>query len=279
MAIKKIISCADVHFRNLEGLDDLKETLQIFIEKCKEIIANEKSPDNVRIVVAGDIFESKISISNESNISVGWFLGELNKLCKTIVIAGNHDLVLYNLQRVDSISPLFEIGNFENVVYLDKELGYKSGCYVDDNVVWCLYSIFDDYNRPEVSEMHIRYPDKKLVGVFHGDVNGSTNFADRETENGMDGGVFEGLDFVIAGHIHKQQEIDVAGVKIVYCSSIKQKDFGETVTGHGFILWTLTPKNAKYEFIQITNPKVGYYKFKINDISDIEEDKEELLNY
>ena len=279
MAVKKIIACADVHFRNLEGLDELQETLNIFLDKCREIVAEEKSPDDVRIVVAGDIFESKINISNESNIAVGWFFRELNSICKTIVIAGNHDLVLYNLQRVDSLSPLFQIGEFNNVVYLDAELDYQSGCYVDDNIVWCLYSIFNDFDRPEIDEMKIRYPDHKFVGVFHGDVNGAVNFAGRTTENGIDAGVFEGLDFVIAGHIHKRQEIKKNGVKVVYCSSIKQKDFGETVNQHGFVLWKLTPKTNTYEFIDIENPKTGFYKFKIDSIKDIEENKEELLNY
>lgn len=279
MAIKKIIACADIHFRNLEGLNELQDTLNIFLDKCREIVAGEQSPDDVRIVLAGDIFESKINTSNESTIAVGWFFRELNKICKTIVIAGNHDLALYNLQRIDSISPLFQIGDFENVVYLDAELGYQSGLYEDDNVVWCLYSIFDDFNRPDIEEAKLRYPDKKLIGLFHGDVNGAVNFVGRMTENGVDSGVFEGLDFVIAGHIHKRQEIKRNGVKIVYCSSIKQKDFGETVNQHGFVLWKLTPKTNSYEFIDIVNPNTGFYKFKIDSIKDIEENKEELINY
>ena len=99
------------------------------------------------------------------------------------------------------------------------------------------------------------------------------------TENGIDPGVFDGLDFVIAGHIHKRQEIKKNGVKIVYCSSIKQKDFGETVNQHGFVLWKLTPKTNTYEFVDVENPNVGYYKFKIDSIQDIEDNKEELLNY
>ena len=279
--VKKIIACADIHFRNLEGLEDLQTTLQIFIEKCKEIIAEEDSPENVRIVVGGDVFESKINISNESNLAVGWFFRELNNLgCKTIVFAGNHDLILYNLQRVDSLTPIFELGNLENVVYLDSALEYRSGCYVDDNIVWCLYSIFDDYNRPEIDEMKIRHPDKKLVGLVHGDVNGAVNFAGRMSEHGLDAGVFEGLDFVIAGHIHKRQEIKKNGVRVVYCSSMKQKDFGETVNQHGFVLWKIYDKKAPtYEFIDVVNPECGFYKFKVEDIKDIEENKEELLNY
>lgn len=279
MAVKKIIACADIHFRNLEGLEDLQETLNIFLDQCRQIVANEKSPDDVRIVVAGDIFESKINISNESNIAVGWFFRELNSICKTIVIAGNHDLILYNLQRVDSVSPLFQIGNFENVVYLDAALDYQSGVYEDDNIVWCLYSIFSGYSRPdEIEQYKAHNPDKKFIGVFHGDVNGSVDFAGRTTENGIDAGVFEGLDFVIAGHIHKRQEIKKNGVKVVYCSSIKQKDFGETVNQHGYVLIKVGAK-LSYEFVDIVNPNVGFYKFKIDDIKDIEEDKEELINY
>ena len=75
--VKKIIACADIHFRNLEGLEDLQKTLETFIEKCKEIIAEEDSPNNVRIVVGGDVFESKINVSNESSLVVGWFFREL----------------------------------------------------------------------------------------------------------------------------------------------------------------------------------------------------------
>lgn len=276
--VKKIIACADIHFRNLEGLTDLQEVLTTFLDKCREIVSKEESPDNVRIVVGGDIFESKINASNESFLAVGWFLRELNSICKTIVIAGNHDLVLYNLQRVDSISPIFQIGDYENITYLDAALDYQSGLYEDDNIVWCLYSIFNDYNRPDIEEAKLRYPGKKLIGLVHGDVNGASAFNGRITENGLDAGVFKGLDFVIAGHIHKYQEIKKNGVRVVYCSSIKQKDFGETITQHGFVLWTLGDENT-YEFIEVENPDNAFYKFQINDIKDIEEDKEELLNY
>ncbi len=276
--VKKIIACADIHIRNLEGLDDLQVTLESFIKKCKSIVAKEESPDDVRIVVGGDLFESKINTSNESSLAAGWFLRELNKICKTIVFAGNHDLVLYNLQRVDSITPLFQIGSYDNITYLDAELDYQSGYLVDDNVVWCLYSIFNEYSKPDLEEVKLRYPGKKLIGLVHGDINGASMYNGRVTDNGLDAGIFEGLDFVIAGHIHKRQEIKKNGVRVVYCSSIKQKDFGETVTQHGFVLWTLGEDGDTYEFVDVKSPDCGYYSFSINDISDIEENKEQLLN-
>lgn len=274
--IEKIIACADIHFRNLEYLNELQEVLENFIEQCKKIVEEAGDPQKVRIVIAGDLVESKITISNECTLALGWFLREMNKICPVIVIGGNHDTVLSNLQRLDSLTPIFSIGEYDNITYLDADLEYQSGCKVDDNVVWCLYSMFDDYNRPEIEEMKIRYPDKTFVGIIHADINGAVDFNGRSTEHGLDSNIFKDLDFVIAGHIHKRQEIKKNGVKVVYCSSIRQKDFGETVTGHGFVLWDVASK--EYEFVDTPNPNQGYYKFEINSIDDIEANKEVLMN-
>lgn len=275
--IKKIIACADIHFRNLEGLQELQTVLIKFLDQCKDIIAKEESPDDVRVVVAGDLVESKISISNECTLALGWFLRQLNELgCKVYIIGGNHDTVLSNLQRVDSITPLFQIGEYKNVIYLDSELEYQSGCYVDDNVVWCLYSMFSDFDKPEISEYKIKYPDKKFVGIIHCDINGAVNYKGFVTSTGLDPQVFTGLDFVIAGHIHKFQEIKKNKVKVVYCSSIKQKDFSETLSQHGFVLWNL--EDDSYQFIEVPNEDGGFYKFLVTDIKDIEKNKEVLLN-
>ena len=276
--VKKIIACADIHFKNLQGIDELKEVLSTFIKQCQNIINKEESSENVRIVVAGDIFDSKISISNESNVAVDWFFKELNKLCKTIVIAGNHDMAMNNMQRIDSLSAIFQIGNYENVIYLDKELNYNSGCYNDDNIVWCLYSSFSGFSSPDIKSHKIQFgEDKTYVGLIHGEVNGATTPTNHITENSLDGNMFEGCDFVIAGHIHKRQEIKKNGIKIVYCSSITQKNFGETIYDHGFVLWDIED-DPFYTFIDVNNDNGGYYKFKINHIDDIDNDLEELIN-
>lgn len=190
-----------------------------------------------------------------------------------------------NTGRVDSLSPLFEIGNYKQVYFLDKELGLKSGIYEDDNLAWCLYSSFSGFNTPDIdvhkeAQKGVSNPTEIYVGVIHGDVNGASTTTNRVTENGLDPSVFGECDFVIAGHIHKRQEIKKDGVRIVYCSSIDQRDMGESVNGHGFVVWDVDdPDNITYKFVDVPNPDGGYYKFEINDINDIKEDKEELLNY
>lgn len=277
--ITKIIACSDIHIPNYQGIDELKTILTTFINQCKEIVEKEEK-DGVRIVVAGDLFNQKINISNESQLLAYWFLDELGKITKTIVIAGNHDMLMNNIERVDSITPLFEINKMKNVIYLDKQLKYKSDCFKDDNVVWCLYSSFEGFNPPDIEAAKTKYGDDNIyIGLIHGDVNGAITATNRVTENGVDPNVFENCDFVIAGHIHKKQEIKKNGVKIVYCSSINQKNFGESITEHGFVLWDISDKDdVIYEYIDVPNPDGGYYKFVINNIDDIENDNEELIN-
>lgn len=280
--VTKIIACSDIHVPSLKGIEDLKEILQKFIEECKKIVEEEGDKSKVRIVVAGDIFDKKLDITNESILATNWFLSELGKVAKTIVIIGNHDMLMNNTDRVDSLTPIFEIGKLSNVIYLDKELDFKSGCYKDDNVVWCLYSSYDAFNTPDIESFKVKSRSKtplSYVGLIHTDINGAITVTNFVTENGIDPKVFENCDFVIAGHIHKRQEIKKNGVKIVYCSSIRQKDFGESISGHGYVLWDISdPEEPTYECVDIPNENGGFYQFEINNIDDIKEDNEELIN-
>ena len=283
--VTKIIACSDIHIPSLKGIDEIKETLTVFIEKCKKIVKDEDGPENVRIVVAGDIFHNKLAITNESILCAHWFFSELDKICKTFIVIGNHDFLMNNTGRVDSLRPLFEIGSYKQVYFLDKELGLQSGIYKDDNIAWCLYSSFTGFNTPDINvhkeaEKGTDNPAEIYVGVIHGDVNGAITTTNRVTENGLDPGIFDGCDFVIAGHIHKRQEIKKNGVRIVYCSSIRQRDMGESINGHGFVVWDIEDaEDIEYKYVDIPNPNGGFYKFVVNDISDIQNDKEELLNY
>lgn len=277
--VKKIIACSDIHIRNLKRMDETFELLGKFIAKCIKIQYNNKlERDEMRIVVAGDLFENKISVSNEANIAASWFLTHLSDVCDVIVVCGNHDYLANNKNRVDSITPIVSIANNERVRYIDSELMFESGYIVDDNIVWCLYSTFDDFNTPDLTELEVDYPDNDFVkvGLIHGDINGAVSDTNRVTDRGLDPNTFSDVDFVIAGHIHKHQEIKKNGVKIVYCSSLIQQDNGESIHGHGYVVWNT--ETCEYEFMELENEKYGFFKFRINDINDIEEDKEVLVN-
>ena len=273
--VKCVICCADIHIRNIQRHEEYKEQLQKFIDNCKETVS-KYNKDECRICVLGDLLHQKIQISNELLILVSWFLKELDSICKTLIIAGNHDFIESNKDRVDSITPIFDMIDFENVLYLDRISEYKSSCIEDDNIIWVLYSIFDDYNRPDIDKIKKENPDKRFIGLFHGPIIGSSTDIGFTISKGINPQIFEGCDFVLCGDIHKKQELLVKSVPLYYVGSIIQQNYGENVQGHGFSIFDI--ENNTQEHIEIEND-YGYYKFSISTVEDVDNDKEVLLNY
>lgn len=275
MAIRKVIHCSDIHIKNLLRHDEYAEQLTKFIERCQEI-CEPYEKNEVRIVISGDLIDQKNNITPELITFVSTFIRELEQIAKVIVIAGNHDLIVNNLSRKDAISSIFETASFENAFLLDMELNYQSGYVIDDNITWCLYSIFDNFNKPNIQEAQKEYPDNKIIGLYHGMIIGSMLYNGNIVDSGVQGELFEGCDCVMAGDIHKHQELKRGDVKIVYPSSLIQQNYGETITQHGFVVWDI--ESMECEFVPLTSD-YGMYKFEIKDIKDIDNDKEILINY
>lgn len=273
--IKKIIHIADVHIRNFVRLEEYTEKLNELNKKIEEATNGYKN-DEVRIVISGDIVNNKLNISNELIAFVSSWIRELEKFGKVIVISGNHDLMVGNMSRVDTLTAIFTASKFENAIHLDSYLGYDSGIVPDDNVCWALYSIFNDYRRPNIEQAKKDFPNNVIIGLYHGTIVGATLNNGTMIDSGINGDEFEGCDFVAAGDIHKRQEIKRGNVKIVYPGSLIQQTFGETVTQHGFVVWDLEKKT--HEFIDLSD-EYALYDFEIKNVEDIENDKEILINY
>lgn len=289
--VKTIIACADIHIMNLQRQDEYVGQLKKFIAECDEIVKQHAKPEEVRIVVAGDIVHNKLDISGEGYILASWFLNQLDAIAPTIIIAGNHDMNMRNTERVDPLTAIFEMCNFKQVKYLDKELGYASGCVLDSDIIWCLYSTFDKFAAPAISEytascgwadskdLFGKAPTKATktcVGLFHGELHNAKTDVGFVFENGIPESHFEGVDFAIMGHIHKRQCIKYNGVPLVYCGSLIQRDKGENVSGHGYVIWDV--KEQTYTTKDIPNEDYGFYTFMISDVKDIDNNAEEILN-
>lgn len=273
--ITKIFHISDVHIPNSEENRPYMEMLKQGLSELLEVTKKYKK-DEIRIVIAGDIFHNKIKTTNEAKKMFHEMLNELNSIGKTIIIAGNHDMLENNHNRVDSISPTFDIKDvYPNITYADKVLDYKSGYIVDDNIIWALFSMYDKFARPNIDDLKEKYPNAKIIGLYHGDIVGSVTDAGRVSDNGIDTDVFKDCDCVMAGHIHKFQEINKNGVPIVYAGSLFQQNSGENTSGHGFLIWDV--EMMKYEHHEVTN-KYKTYKFKITSYDDIKENKEKLIN-
>lgn len=273
--IKKVIQISDVHIRPYQRLDEYSEQLTKVTSLIKDIIAPYEK-DEVRIVLCGDIVHSKTSISNELIAFVSTWIRELEGMAEVIVYAGNHDLIVGNNSRMDSITAIFTAANYQNSVYMDSYLGYDSGIVVEDNVTWALYSIFADYRRPDIESAKEEYPENIVLGLYHGDVVGAVMANGMMVDSGADSDAFSGCDFVLAGHIHKRQVLKRGDTEIVYPSSLIQQNFGETITQHGFAVWDI--ENRKYEFVDVPTD-YSLYDFEIKSIEDLDNNKEILRNY
>lgn len=272
MKIKKIIACADIHIRNFLRQEEYGIQLTKFIEMCREI-ASHYNKDEVRIVIAGDLLHQKNNISPELISLVSAFIRQLEQIAKVLVIAGNHDLLENNKTRKDAISSIFETASFENTFFLDALLSYESGCVEDENIIWQVYSIYNDYAKP--NDMFDK-ENKKHIALYHGMIVGAALDNGSVVDVGVDGDLFDKSDLVIAGHIHKRQKFYRGRVPVVYCGSLIQQTYGETVTQHGFVVVDVETMDA--EFIDLPTT-FGLYNIEINDIQDIDDDIEHIVNY
>lgn len=272
--VKKIIHIADVHIPNNNENRPYDKMLESFMEQLYINELKDYNKDEVRIVMCGDIFESKIKATNEAKAMFHNLLNFCNKHCKTIIIAGNHDMLMNNQDRMDSITPTFQIeGVYENVIYLDAILNYKSGYYEDDNIIWNLFSSFDNFAPTNLD--HSDYPNHKIIGVYHGDVTGAITDLGHKTAHGIDVNTFNNCDCVMMGHIHKFQELQHNDIPLVYAGSLFQQNIGEKINGHGYVVWDM--ENITYNHVEVNND-YRTFKFRVNDFNDVLNNKETLTN-
>lgn len=257
--IKRLVHFSDLHIRLFKDHDLYRTILTDMLEQFKEI-------EPCRILFTGDLVHSKNQITPELIEMVSWLLTECANITKTIIIPGNHDAVIGNLERLDSLTPIINSLNNTNIVY------YKDrGVYEDENISWCVYSQFQGNIPPD-----LKVATGIKVGLFHGAIQGMT------TELGYDFGEhayeiskFDGLDVVFCGDIHLRQEFNIKNGKGYMIGSTLQNNMGENVGKHGFGVYDVDTK--EYTYVDLYNPK-PYLKFEIKSFDDIENGSEKLAN-
>lgn len=258
--INKIVHFSDLHLRLFKDHDLYRKILTDMLNQFREI-----KPD--RIVFTGDLLHSKNQLTPELiEISV-WLLNECSKITKTILIFGNHDGLVNNNQRLDSITPIVESMRNSDVVY------YKDrGVYEDENVSWCVYSQFQGNIPPDITEA------KGIkIGLFHGPISGlKTDLGYDFGDHAYDVEKFKGLDVVLCGDIHKRASFDIPNGKKGYMiGSAVQQGYGENINNHGYGILDITTMD--YTAIDIDNPR-PFLSFKINSYEDLVNGTERLVN-
>lgn len=258
--INRLVHFSDLHVRLFKDHDLYRNILIDMLNQFREI-----QPD--RIVFTGDLLHSKNQLTPELIEITSWGLIECSKIAKTILIPGNHDALINNNDRLDSLTPIINNLNNDNIVY------YKNrGVYEDENVSWCVFSQFQGNIPPDIVTAK-----GFKIGLFHDPVQGLT------TDLGFDFGShgyevekFGGLDIVLCGDIHKRSVFNIPnGKRGVMIGSTIQQGFGESIGKHGFGIYNL--ETDEYSFVDLHNPK-PFLTFKIKSFDDIINESEILTN-
>jgi len=249
MRLKRIYHIADIHIRNIKRH---KEFRQVFYSMFEEI--QKRGTEDSIIYLAGDIAHAKLEMSPELVSEISWLFTECNKLCPTIVIAGNHDCNMNNSDRLDVLTPIVDALKLPNLTYLKDTQVYGIG-----NVDFAVFSIFD--NKDNWPKAETLFGNKKIA-LFHGPVdNSTTDVGYVVSSRHFTTDIFDGYDLALLGDIHKRQEmVSPSGCKVVYAGSLVQQNFGETLDKHGFLVWDLD--TMTYEEVDIQND-YGYYTMDI----------------
>jgi DNA repair exonuclease SbcCD ATPase subunit len=249
--LKTIYHIADVHIRNVQRH---KEYRQVFEKMFEEI--RKRGTENSLIYLAGDIAHAKLELSPELVREISWLFTECSKHCETILITGNHDCNMNNSDRLDVLTPIVDALNLPNFTYLKDTQVYSIG-----DVDFVVFSIFDDKaNWPKANTLF----GNKKVALFHGPVdNSQTDVGYVVSSRHFTTDMFDGYDLALLGDIHKRQTmISPSGCKVVYAGSLVQQNFGESLSGHGFLAWDMD--SFKYEAIDIPN-EYGYYTLDVDN--------------
>ena len=260
-----IAHLSDIHIRKTRRHEEYKIVLD-------NLIASLESLPIDRIVLAGDLLHNKTDLSPEAVQLASEYLDRLSDIAPVDLILGNHDCVINQHNRLDSLTPIISLlKNKRKPITLYEE----SGLYeVTDNLVYGIFAQQDtkhqwpiDFNRED---------GKKYVALYHGAIDGSRTSGSYRIDSDTDKSIFRNYDFGMLGDIHSRQPMildDNGKVKVAYAGSLIQQNFGEEIE-KGFLLWDLDQK--KCMFIEVANDW-GFKTFRldqdaIDNIENIEFD-------
>lgn len=263
----RIFHLADIHIRTGSSqkvrLLDYDQTFENLFTSIDERCPTEKD----MVVIAGDVFDNKNSISASSIRLFHKFVeGLVTRFSGgVIMIAGNHDWRQDLPDEPDILKELISVYG-DKVIYPT-----ESGTFAVNGVCFGVLTVRDmslhgdsrsdklaDFTVPVLSEPS----EVANVAILHGCINGCVLQNNTTAESGISIDMFReaGYNFVLAGDIHKQQ---VSAVNIVdgrsklpedtiygYPGSLVQQNHGEPLFGHGYLVWDISEREIEKVHVQ-----------------------------
>ncbi len=258
--VECIVHLSDIHIRLTKRHEEYRE---VFAKVYEEI---KKTPENTLIINTGDTFHSKVDLSPEAVQIASEFFKALADLRPTIVIAGNHDCLLTNVTRLDSISPIVDNLRHENLYYIKQSKLYGFANILFNNM--CIFEDYTSFLKIKDVTKKIRSEFDTVVALYHGGVfDAKTDIGYTITNKSITNNMFEGHDMALLGDIHLAQDLqqrdESTGNPIIrYAGSLLQQNHGEALLGHGISVWDV--KARTYKHVEIPND-YGYFTIDIED--------------
>jgi len=244
--INKIYHVSDIHIRTLKRHGEYRDVFN----NLYNYIDSTCTKDDI-VVITGDIVHAKLDMSPELVQMLVYFFNGFK--IPTIVILGNHDMNLNNLNRIDAISPVLDVINNPNITFIK-----ENGLFEFGGVV---------FNHMAVDVAPSEYISAKdfdatyKIALHHGAVNtAKTDIGYTISNEHVTTEIFKGHDITLLGDIHKPAQFLNDEKTIAYPGSLIQQNYGEALE-HGILVWDLETKNA--EFVEIEN-EYGYVTFELN---------------
>ena len=234
--IDKIFHVSDIHIRTLKRHTEYREVF-----KNMFTYINSHSTENSIAVVTGDIVHSKLDMSPELvQMLVDFFNGFA---IPTIVILGNHDMNLNNMHRIDAVSPILDVINNPNIIFIK-----DNGLFEFGGITWNHMAVDktpDEYVRAKDFDAPYK------IALHHGAVNtAKTDIGYQISNEHVTTEMFTGHDITLLGDIHKPAQFLDAAQTIAYPGSLIQQNHGEALD-HGILVWDV--ENRRADFAEIQN--------------------------
>jgi len=238
MVYTKIYHISDIHIRLYSRLDEYESVFSRLYEFLRR--ERDERGETGITVITGDVLHHKNELSPECIVFTRRFFENLATIFPVVVIAGNHDALLNNKSRMDSLSAILEPG-IPNVHYLR-----ESGNVRMENLVFGVFSLLDNGRpKPPVEEDGVL-----RVAMYHG---GAGRFSTNKgfTMEGVPLSTFDGYDIVLLGDIHLFQYLD-SRKRVAYAGSLISQNFTETDPDHGVLVWDVATRESRLQ--RIENP-------------------------
>lgn len=250
--ITTIFHVSDIHIR----LNSRKEEYELVFDRLYKMLKSHDKITSSVIVITGDLLHNKSDLTPECILLSYSFLHHLGAIAPTFLIAGNHDALLNNRERVDSLTSILH-ERIPDGVYFLKHTGY----YRYSNIIFAVHSLLggpnDNQDRwldpgEDMKQDLAFFDDCMRVALYHGSITGWRNNQGFCSQDGDKKDTdFVGYDLVLLGDIHKHQYMNKERT-MAYSGSLLSQNFGETDPDHGVLVWDLTTRSSI--LFRIPNP-------------------------